>query len=147
MAPEQFLDAGNVDVRADIYSFGIMLYEKVTGEWPFAERTWDEFARAHARTAPPRVRRDTEIDDIVQTCLQKDPTRRFSDFSALRQRLAREYERTAGQPASRPVAGEELGLFHWNNRGFSLHNLGMYGEALRCFERALGPLEFPSVEP
>ena len=40
MAPEQFLDSATADQRADIYSFGVILYAMATGELPiYPERT------------------------------------------------------------------------------------------------------------
>ena len=36
MSPEQLMDSSSVDVRADIYSMGVMLYEMVTGSKPYA---------------------------------------------------------------------------------------------------------------
>jgi len=52
MAPEQFDDAKHVDVRADVYSFGVMLYEMLAGRRPFQGRTWQELERLH-KTQPP----------------------------------------------------------------------------------------------
>ena len=43
MAPEQFDDSKRVDTRADIYSFGITLFQMVTGVLPFNGKTWKEF--------------------------------------------------------------------------------------------------------
>ena len=41
MAPEQFRDPRSVDVRADIYAFGVVLFEMITGTIPFNGRSLD----------------------------------------------------------------------------------------------------------
>jgi len=55
MAPEQFDDAKHVDVRADVYSFGVMLYEMLAGRLPFQGRTWQELERLHKTQPPPHL--------------------------------------------------------------------------------------------
>lgn len=47
MVPEQFDDVKRVDVRADIYALGVMLYQMVTGQLPFVGRTWPEYEQLH----------------------------------------------------------------------------------------------------
>ncbi|HEY2923152.1 MAG TPA: serine/threonine-protein kinase [Candidatus Binatia bacterium] len=42
MAPEQFDDVARVDARADVYSFGVLLFQMITGKLPFPGDTWDE---------------------------------------------------------------------------------------------------------
>jgi hypothetical protein len=56
MAPEQFLDSKHVDIRTDVYSFGVMLFQMLTEGLPFTGKTWSEFAAAHIN-APPAGRR------------------------------------------------------------------------------------------
>ena len=78
MAPEQFRDSKAVDVRADVYAFGIVLFEVLTSKLPFHGRTLARLNRAHSRYAPPSVvpsipkkhaREAEAIDEIVQRCL------------------------------------------------------------------------------
>lgn len=125
MAPEQQGHFGEADVRADIYSFGVMLFEMVTGQLPLVERIWKEFVR------------HSPLGRIVQTCLAKDPTQRFADFSEVREQLADMYERLTGETAPQPVVGGELNAMQWNNKGGSLVNLGRHEESLICFDSAL----------
>ena len=47
MVPEQFRDARSVDVRADIYGFGVVMFEMITGELPFKARSMDALGRQH----------------------------------------------------------------------------------------------------
>jgi serine/threonine-protein kinase len=96
MAPEQFRDPGSVDVRADIYAFGVVLFEMLTGRLPFTGKSLDMLDRQHSRSDPPSIvpslprayaRRASDLDQIVQRCLKKDPTDRYPTMSALRKAL------------------------------------------------------------
>ena len=93
MAPEQFRDSKAVDFRADIYAFGVVLFEMLTGELPFHGGTIARLDRAHTDYAPPsvvpsiprkQVREAEAIDEIVQTCLKKDRADRFETMEDLR---------------------------------------------------------------
>ena len=138
MAPEQFDDAKHVDVRADVYSFGVMLYEMLAGRLPFQGRTWQELERLHkTQPPPPLVTCHSSLVTVVHTCLAKDPAARYANFDVLRARLAEIYERLTGEAAPRPRAGIDLDAVDFNNKGMSLANLGHPAEALTCFERAL----------
>jgi len=102
MAPEQFRDSKAVDVRADVYAFGILLFEMLTGRLPFHGRTLARLDRAHTRYAPPSVvasiprkfaREAAAIDQIVQRCLRKDPAGRFASMEDLRRALSQVLKR------------------------------------------------------
>lgn len=75
MAPEQFDDAKHVDVRADIYSFGVMLFQMATGQLPFAGRTWQEFERLHKTQPPAHLSHASAhpLDALIHACLPKTP--------------------------------------------------------------------------
>ncbi len=138
MAPEQFDDAKHVDVRADIYSFGVMLFEMITGQWPFVGRTWREFERLHkTQPLPPLTTQHSALRTIVETCLAKDPAHRFTDFREARERLAEIYGMLTGEPAPQPVVGAELDAMQWNNKGAALGELGRHAESVPCYDRAL----------
>jgi tetratricopeptide (TPR) repeat protein len=138
MAPEQFEDAKHVDVRSDIYSFGVMLYQMAAGKLPFEGRSWQEFERLHKTQSVPALdHQPSELSRIVQRCLAKDPADRCRDFGEVRDGLVQMYERLAGEEAPQPVRGAALSAAHWSNKGVSLTNLGRHEEALTCFENAL----------
>lgn len=91
MAPEQFTAAAaEIDVRADVYSLGVMLFELLSGRLPYdlRGRKVYEVARivheADARplsAVVPGVRGDLAV--IVGKCLEKDPRRRYADAADL----------------------------------------------------------------
>jgi len=152
MAPEQFEDAKHVDVRADVYSFGVMLYEMLAGRLPFQGRTWQELERLHKTQPPPPlvtchpslvtchsslVTCHSSLVTVVHTCLAKDPAARYANFDVLRGRLAEIYESLTGEATPQPRAGIDLDAVDYSNKGVSLVALGRPAEALACYERAL----------
>jgi serine/threonine protein kinase len=106
MAPEQFRDPASVDVRVDIYAFGVVLYEMLTGVLPFKGKTLAELDRQHSsRPAPsalpaiPRAYRRVaaDVDAVVQRCLMKDPPRRYPTILHLRAALRELLGRITGK--------------------------------------------------
>jgi serine/threonine protein kinase len=138
MAPEQFADAKHVDVRADVYSFGVMLFQMVTGRLPFEARSWEDFARLHCKAYPPPLKSGQSVlDTIVGKCLAKVADERYGGFGTLREGLASIYESMTKKPAPKPALGIDLDAAGLNNKGVSLGSLGRHEEELGCLDRAL----------
>jgi tetratricopeptide (TPR) repeat protein len=138
MAPEQFNDAKTTDARADIYSFGVVLFQMATGKLPFVGDTWQQFERLHkTEPVPPLGSQSAALKPVVETCLAKDPARRFANFGAVRQALADIYGKLTGEPAPDPITGAELDAWQLLNKGAGLSQLGRHQEAISCYDRAL----------
>ncbi len=91
MSPEQ-VKGQNVDVRSDLYSMGVSLYELVTGERPF--RADSDFylmtAQVEQTPKPPiQLRPDLppSLNEVILTAMQKDPAKRFQSADAFRNAL------------------------------------------------------------
>ncbi len=91
MSPEQ-TDGRDVDVRSDIYSVGVMLFEMVTGRLPFEGDTALAVALKHKTELPPDPRSISpglpgELSKIILKCLEKDRERRYQTAADLRSGL------------------------------------------------------------
>ncbi len=83
MSPEQ-ARGENVDTRSDIFSFGVLLYRMVTGRFPFSGDTQvSTLAKIlEVRHESPRKENDqipSELERIIDKCLQKDAQDRYQD--------------------------------------------------------------------
>jgi WD40 repeat protein len=97
MSPEQFDSAlDELDIRADVYALGVVLYEVLVGRLPYevAKQPVYAVARAVRETEPtpiarvnPKLRGD--LDTIVMKCLEKDRARRYSSAAELEADLGR----------------------------------------------------------
>jgi len=81
MAPEQVVADPNLDARADLYAWGVLAYELLTGTTPFGGNDPVKILRAHLAEVPapiashrPEVPR--AVGALVMRCLEKDRTRR-----------------------------------------------------------------------
>jgi eukaryotic-like serine/threonine-protein kinase len=81
MSPEQASADPTVDHRADIYSFGVLAYELLTGQPPFAGRTPQNVLAAHVTEAPEAITKrraalPPALAALVMRCLEKRPADR-----------------------------------------------------------------------
>lgn len=91
MAPEQ-IRGDKIDFRADIFAFGIVLYEMTTGKKPWGDDDGTAVARKilYEEFTPPTVYvpdLPVELVQIITTCLAKDPEKRFASAYHLRRAL------------------------------------------------------------
>jgi serine/threonine protein kinase len=91
MSPEQ-MEGKGIDLRSDIYSLGIILYEMVTGKVPFEGETPFAIAMKHKSETPnPPKEFNTQIpddlNDIILRCLAKEKEERLKNTEDLRSEL------------------------------------------------------------
>ena len=116
MAPEQ-AQGKPIDKRVDIWAFGCVLYEMLTGRRAFAGDTVSEALAAVLRDeidwralpdgVPPTILR------VLKRCLERNPKRRFHDIADVRIELNEPYEPVTNAGSARPAAisGRGFGLF------------------------------------
>ena len=105
-----------IDGRADLYSFGIVLYEMLTGMPPFQADTPHAFLVLHASERPralrevnPSVTASPELEALIFRALEKDRTKRFPtarDFARALEALLPSLDDRAGAPPPVPVHSE-----------------------------------------
>jgi serine/threonine protein kinase len=87
MAPEQFINSKGVDHRADIYSFGIILYQMAAGNrYPYRIRkdaadVLPEYFRAHAEKSPLPI--ESPLMPVISRCLEKEANCRYATYDDL----------------------------------------------------------------
>ncbi len=82
MAPEQ-ARGKPVDKRADIWAFGVMLYEMVTGKRLFQGEDLTDTLASVVKIDPDLSAAPLELRPLLEKCLQKDPRNRLRDISAV----------------------------------------------------------------
>jgi len=114
MAPEQ-LRGQEVDQRSDIFSFGIILCEMVTGIHPFLRNTPMDTASAilsDAAASLPGPVRDVPalLQHVIRKALAKDPARRYQSAHEIQTDLAEVLERAgdAGNDSVEPLAAPAI---------------------------------------
>ena len=108
MSPEQ-ARGKPVDRRADIWSFGVVLYEMLAGRRLFAGPTLSDTLAAVLTTEPDLNRVPVQARRIVERCLRKDPRRRWQAIGDVRIAIEESLAGEIAEPAS--VASREETFF------------------------------------
>jgi serine/threonine protein kinase len=91
MAPEQLLNRpGAVGAWSDVYALGVIVYEMITGDRPFAATSMLELAVKHATVAPPLLSQarpelaGSRLEALVSAMLAKEPADRPASMELVR---------------------------------------------------------------
>jgi serine/threonine-protein kinase len=109
MSPEQCKDSADVDLRSDIYSFGVIVYEALAGKAPFVAASATEILvmQLTVRPAPLRERLahvPAHVEAAVMRALAKDRADRFDNVAAFVSALRGEGVGAEVASAGSPVA-------------------------------------------
>ena len=142
IAPEVYRGEG-ADIRSDIYSFGLVLWQMATGSSgpPFVVsyrgdmgRYLREIYERQMTRAVPRV--ESLLGPVIERCLRPKPANRYDSFRELRAALEPVLERKTGKKIEVPKIGDKTVDF-WLNKGGSLAALGRHEDAISCYDQDL----------
>jgi serine/threonine protein kinase len=113
MAPEQ-IEGHEVDEKSDIYAFGVVLYEMLTGETPFKAPTPTALLMKHIKELPVplrQLRADVPggVEHLVMQTLEKQPERRQSAMEEIAielRRIERAFKDEVPQTLTIPAPGQ-----------------------------------------
>lgn len=88
IAPELFQDNHRADARSDLYSLGVLLFEMVTGQLPFAAENQLALVSMHINKPPPSPRSisqdiSPQVEHVILKALEKSPEQRYGSASEL----------------------------------------------------------------
>jgi serine/threonine-protein kinase len=91
MSPEQ-LESKETDFRTDVFAFGVVMYEMITGRSAFPARGSLEAAVLNLKECPPPISRfqpevPQEVELLVTRCLARNPSERWQSMSDLQPHL------------------------------------------------------------
>ncbi len=127
-SPEQLLNSHQVDLRSDIFSFGLCLWMMFCGKRPYSHNSEEECP------TPVSCYRDSPLSQsmvhMLIKCVQHDPDKRYQNFRELRHDLHKIYIDLYKVACPYAQMGQvNLQAEHLNNRAVSLAELGKFSQA------------------
>ena len=140
MPPEQWGEQKEIDLRVDIFAFGVCLYEMLCGRPPYPA-----MATLGPRLEPPEPGMlrggkglPVRLCELMKRCVDWDRVKRPSSTNEILAELCNIYEDTFGEPSLHAVL-PEISTFadDWNNRALSYMALGRQEDAEKAWQTAL----------
>jgi serine/threonine protein kinase len=101
MSPEQ-AQGQRADARSDIFSFGLVLYEMLSGRRAFGGANLLATMAALVKDESPKLQTTPSLAKIVQRCLAKQPSSRFQKMSEVKTALERAFEEKTSESSGKP---------------------------------------------
>jgi eukaryotic-like serine/threonine-protein kinase len=144
MSPEQ-LRGQTVDKRTDIWAFGCVLYEMITGRPAFARQTVSDTAAAILERdvdwEPMRSTAPAAVCQLIRHCLAKDPRHRLRDIGDARLRIDEILSAASG-----PVEAPALGRTHVWRWASAVLALALLAAGLAWYLAARQPAAAPPAQ-
>jgi eukaryotic-like serine/threonine-protein kinase len=102
MSPEQ-LQGREADARSDLFSFGCVLYEMLSGKRAFEGQSAASVIAAILEREPARLDATPPLARVIATCLKKDPEQRFQNALDLKRALMWAIEEQARSERPKPL--------------------------------------------
>ena len=125
MAPEQAAGSKDLSIAADVYSLGVVMYERLTGQTPFTGDNVLTVLRQVRENEPPRLSSivpgmDRDLETVVLKCLQKEPNRRYESAEKLTEDLEHWLK---GEPIEARPVGQTERAWRWCRRNPTVASL------------------------
>jgi len=136
-SPEQLRNAHTVDLRTDIFSFGLCLWVMLCGKKPFINNALEHKIPVPTPTVSD-IKFSAGLKEILRKSVAYNPDDRYQNFAEMRKALNEAY--TAAFNSSCPYAelsNIDLRADGLNNRAVSLFELGESREAAACLNKTL----------
>ncbi len=144
MSPEQW-EAREVDLRADVYAYGLILYEMLTGRHPYADanaRERGEWQQAHLTreitfSASEMASVDRSLRALILVCTAKKREGRPSSWDGIIQTLSQVYQTMTGSAPEIEISAPEMRIRDRMDKGYSLTELGRLDEANALYDEVI----------
>ncbi|MBA3002498.1 MAG: protein kinase [Desulfurivibrio sp.] len=136
-SPEQLRNAHTVDLRTDVFSFGLCLWVMLCGKKPFINNAV-KHKIPNPTPATPDIKFSAALKEVLRKSVAYNPDDRYQNFAEVREALNGAY--TAAFNTACPYAeltNIDLRADSLNNRAVSLFELGESREAAACLSKTL----------
>jgi serine/threonine protein kinase len=121
MSPEQ-VNGLALDTRSDVFSFGVLLYEMLSGRRAFSEKSPISTMGAILHKQPKPLREiapsvPTALELIVARCIEKNPSARFASMTELKKAL-----KDVGHPSAAPAEVASIAVLPFSNHSSDREN-------------------------
>ena len=108
MAPEVLIGVADASEKSDLYSFGLLAYEVLTGQHPYAGVPLEIICNlsSEIEVLPPSLHcenLDTNVDKLIEELINRDPNKRLGTARAMRRRFERWLQRSGVQAEEQTV--------------------------------------------